>query len=340
MNPFVTLLAGDSRSACGIRAALGGVAWLAGMAALQPGWGVALLLLAPLVVVPLGMPLLAEAVAGPAAGWVRYAAALQFPAALLLFAVAALPPGPAAAAFTLPWLALTLLLGLAGLSRLRVRPPCAVEDWCVLAALLYPAVGGGWLVLSALGARPLDFPTEIVRATATHFHYAGFVLPLLAVLLVRRSGNTLARLAALGVVVGVPLVAAGITLSAFGIRLPEWLAAWFLAAASMILAILQCRLALCWHRPAPRLLLAISGLSLLGGMVLAAVYALGSYLDAGWLDVPLMLRTHGVVNAFGFALPGLLGWILAAPDASRDPEKKSYAAPSRPRQYDTESTTP
>jgi hypothetical protein len=70
------------------------------------------------------------------------------------------------------------------------------------------------------------------------------------------------------VVLGVPLVALGITLSAFEVRLPEWLAAWFLAAACVPLAAGQ--LALDPGERRARLLLVVSGVSLLAGMALAA----------------------------------------------------------------------
>jgi hypothetical protein len=55
---------------------------------------------------------------------------------------------------------------------------------------------------------------------------------------------------------------------------------------------------------------AFSGFSLIIGMVLAAVYALGHYLGLEWLDIPQMLPFHGAVNAFGFALPAVVAWNL------------------------------
>ncbi|HYT95499.1 MAG TPA: YndJ family transporter [Gemmataceae bacterium] len=287
------------------RATAGGVAWLIGVGALQPGWGIALLLLAPLVVVPLALALL-PAPAGRAEATLRRGVAwLQLPAALVLFGAAAANPGIAAALCAVPWFCCTALLALVGGLRLKASQ----AEWCADVGLLYLAIGGGWLMLSALGARPLDFSTEIVRATATHFHYAGLVLPLLAGRTARTCSSRLSRAAAICIVVGVPLVAAGITLSAFGVRQPELLAAWFLAGASIVLAACQLSVAVRMGGLAS-LLLSVSGLSLIAGMILAMLYSLGRALGADWLDIPLMLRTHGVINAFGFALPGLLAWNL------------------------------
>jgi hypothetical protein len=43
-------------------------------------------------------------------------------------------------------------------------------------------------------------------------------------------------------------------------------------------------------------------------MALSAVYALGEFLRTGWLSIPEMARTHGLLNALGFVLCGLLAW--------------------------------
>jgi hypothetical protein len=307
LGPLLMFL---TRPGCRARAALGGFVWLAFTLATLPGWAEALLLLGPLVVLPLGLALLLPRDADPGATPLRGAAGVQLPAALPLLGAVILPAGPVAAALALPWLGFTLVLAVAGLARLWPRVPKSAAEIGFAAALLFPAVGGGWLVLSALGARPLGFTPEIVRATAIHFHYAGFALPLLAGLTASVRPGLASRVVCAGVVTGVPLVALGITLSAFGVRLPEWLAAWFLAAVCAVLAGQQAGLA---SRPRPgRLLLAVSGLSLLLGMGLAALYAWGTYWGPAWLDIPLMLRTHGAINALGFALPGLLAWNLAA----------------------------
>jgi hypothetical protein len=309
MSALRGLLYGVAPDGWRARAAAGGLAWVGGVCLLQPGWSPALLLLAPLVVIPLGLALLPPASETQAARLWRVAACVQLPAALLVLGVYRGAPGVVAAACAVPWLGFTLLLALLGGLRLRACRRGTAE-LCANIALLYLAVGGAWLVLSALDARPLTLSADIVRATAVHFHYAGFALPLLAGLTAHTLGSRPARFAAVSVLLGVPLVAAGITLSAFGLPLPEWLAAWFLAGAGVLLAVLHPALAARSRRPGVRLLLVVSSLSLLAGMSLAGLYALGNALGAGWLDIAWMVRTHGVLNAFGFALPGLLAWNL------------------------------
>jgi hypothetical protein len=55
-------------------------------------------------------------------------------------------------------------------------------------------------------------------------------------------------------------------------------------------------------------LLVTSSLALAVAMVLACIYAAGTFLATDWLDIPTMLRWHGAVQALGFTLPGLAGW--------------------------------
>jgi hypothetical protein len=286
----------------------GGVLWCVALPFFWTQWAVALLLLAVLAVVPLGLGLAATPERRDANphGW-QLALELALPAGLLLVAAFALPSGAWAAGLALPWSAFTGLCAWLGLAHLR-QGRRNLGEFCGDVGLIYLAVGGAWAVLSRAGINPLGLSDLIVLATAVHFHCAGFALPLLAGLAAQALPNGISRWAAVGVVTGVPLVAAGITLSTFGVRLPEGVAAWFLAAATLLVAGLHLRLAARPGRLLRRTLFCISGLSLLAGMVLAAAYALGEYAGFHWLDVDTMVVTHGVVNALGFALPGLAAW--------------------------------
>jgi hypothetical protein len=146
--------------------------------------------------------------------------------------------------------------------------------------------------------------------TGIHFHYAGFLLPILTGRAGQTLRNRLGQSAAAGVVAGVPLVAVGITLSPHGIRSVEWFASWWMAVAGTLVTVLQLQLARRSRNRVAGMLFIISGFSLLVGMVLAAVYALGTYVGTEWLSIPEMLRWHGAVNALGFALPGVLAWFF------------------------------
>lgn len=305
------LVVSHPRTALCCNAALGGLVWLAVLPWLSRDLDGAILVLSPLVCVPLGLAFLVD----ETEGWTPFLRRLMVFAqpltALVLVASFFLPAGPAAAGLAVPWLLFTLLISGIGLRRLRDggwRPP---EELCLSAGLLFLGVGGAWTVASRAGWRPLEFKDVIVLLTGVHFHYAGFVLPLLAGFAGRRLRTMMARVAAVGVVVGVPLVALGITVGE-RLRWVQLTAAWTLAAACMLVALLQFGLALDRQTVMRRLLLVVSGALLAAGMSLAATYALGEYLGAHWLAIETMIPWHGLMNSLGFALPGLAAWHLKA----------------------------
>jgi hypothetical protein len=179
-------------------------------------------------------------------------------------------------------------------------------------------VGSAWAVLDRWGVRPLGFEPVIVLLTAIHFHYAGVVLPLITGLVARQIGGRGTRIAAVGVLAGVPLVAVGITSSQLQLRVAlEGTAAWVLGLSGMAIGCQQLRLALvrAWPRPV-RFLWTVAGISLIAGMVLAILYGSRHYLPIAGLDIPWMRAVHGTANALGFALVGLIGWTLALTPAA------------------------
>ena len=108
-----------------------------------------------------------------------------------------------------------------------------------------------------------------------------------------------------GVLLGVPLVAAGITLTALDFATWRRRPRGFLAAVCLLVALFA------MERGSAR-----SGLGrdchdvsspLLRAWPRRGV-CLGQLLGAEWLDIPWMVRTHGTLNAIGYALLGLVGW--------------------------------
>jgi hypothetical protein len=294
--------------------AVGGMcAWLLTLSVLQPGWAITLFLFAPLVLVPLALAVLTTVdrhLKYP--GRWGLVLLVQPPAALLLVGAFAQPVGPWAAALAVPWLCFTGLIGLTGLFHALPWKQRSFDELCIYAGMIYLPAGGAWAVLSRWGLRPLGFSDLIVLATAVHFHYAGFILPILTGLAGRVLPRRMAWAASASVVAGVPLVAAGITLSAFAVHLPEWLAAWFMCLACFLVAALQLRIALHAGPRVSRGLLAISSGAIVAAMLLAALYALGAYCGLPWLTIEAMLPWHGAVNAFGTTLCGLLAWNLTS----------------------------
>jgi hypothetical protein len=301
------------RSLDWLRLLAGSLVWAAFVGWTGPGpladeWAAVLLLFAPLVLVPLVLRL-----ARPLSWPGRIADVLQFPAALALAVSFLWPVGTEAALWTLPWLGVTALVCLEGLTRVARRGLAPLSELCLNAGLIFLLVGGLWASAARAGLRPLDFEDRIVLLTANHFHYAGFVLPIVAGLAGRRLPGWVSRWSAAGVLAGVPLVAAGITATQLGFA-PwlECLAALVMAAAGLGVAWLHLMLA--WGARTTELvraLWAIAGLALAFGMVLAGCYGLRFYLPLEWLSIPWMRALHGTANTFGFALAGVLAWLLA-----------------------------
>lgn len=283
---------------------LGLLLWLLTVALVEPGWSPALLAFGPLVLYPLLFDMI------DADGLRRFALLAFLPA----LASYALQQGDIAGALALPWLAFTLVL-----FGHRLIPEIRAGRFVIVLIKGYLIVGACWLVLARLGQQPLEYEHAIVHATAVHFHYAGFVLPILALQWVRSAPSRNRYLLFGALLLGVPLVAAGITLSAFKIHWPELAAVWFFVAACVGFAVAQIRFALRSGNRNCRWLLIVSSLMLIAAMSLALLYGTRNYLPSEWVDIPLMLRTHGPIQIFGFALPGVVAWTIAKQNGFHPP---------------------
>jgi len=277
---------------------LGLVIWGIAVAVLRPGWSPALLIFGPLVLYPLLFEMIDES------GMRRFSLFAFLPA----IASYGFPQGGIAGVLALPWLVFAL-----GLFAYRMLEQIRTRDYSILVIKGYLMIGAVWLVLARLGEQPLGYEHAIVHATAVHFHYAGFVLPILALQWLRAAPGIRGRLLLLALLLGVPLVAAGITLSAFRIHWPELIAVWFFVAACAWFAIEQIEFAQGMTARKIRWLLLGSSMFLIIAMTLACLYATGNYWQLDWLDIRLMLRSHGPIQVFGFALPGVLGWMAIPP---------------------------
>ena len=310
-------------NAAGARALFGAAIWLLTLwhdpiGDLRSGsWSSALLAFAALVLVPLALPLAALVLEtrSRSRDCIRIAAMLQFPAALFLVLALRREPGLIAAGLATPWLVLPGIAAIGAVASGIVIDRRSLARACAQAALLFFAVGGAWTFADRAGWRPLDFGADIVQLTAVHFHYAGLVLPLIAALVVRENiGARVARLAACGVLVGVPLVAVAITSSQFGAGLVMELVAAVVLGVSAS-AIGACLVRLAFRREpraaSVRALWLIAGLSLIFGMALAILYgARGVMMPLPWLDIPWMRALHGTANALGFGTCAIVGWWL------------------------------
>jgi hypothetical protein len=115
------------------------------------------------------------------------------------------------------------------------------------------------------------------------------------------------RAVAAGVAAGPPLLAVGITLS----PQLEALAAALLSFALGGLALLVLLRIVPRVEALARILLVVSSLSSLAAMACAFAYGVRDITGASLISLAQMARIHGPLNALGFTLCGLLGFLCA-----------------------------
>ncbi|WP_135303526.1 YndJ family protein [Haloarcula amylovorans] len=298
-----------------LSAAVGAVAWFALVVAGLLGPVERALALAPLVLVPLGVGMAAQPPFEGFAGRLYAGAVWLQPVGAALFAVSlALPMnGSSAAALAAPWLVVTGLLGLTAADRTLKHTPSdrRLPETSINAGFAYVSVGAVALLLYHLNLT-FWFGRTIILLTAIHFHYAGFVLPVMTGLTARALPARTPPFAALvGVILlGPAIIAVGISFS----PLIEVVAVGgFTVAVALFGGYVLVRLVPI-SPPAQGLLLGASVLALPASMALALGYAIATFtsVDVG-LDISTMVALHGSLNAFGFGLLGVIGWRLAVP---------------------------
>lgn len=269
-------------------------------------WLQVVLLAAPLVVVPL-------ALSASGFGHInRKYLPVGFLAALFLSVAHTITPGFLGGLLATPWLLYTAAIFLEAFSNRKAE---GANDTfgrlCTSFSFLYLVIGAAWALADRFGWQPLDFDPLIVLLTAVHFHYAGFALVWIAGRAAATSSKLWSKRLISAVVAGVPLTAVGITTShwqwapeieAFAVGVMA-LGGISVGVANIVYAL---RLRLGWSS----WLLGMSGVAILGGMVLAMLYGLRYFWPLPWLTIPWMYTVHGSLNSLGFALPAVLAWWL------------------------------
>ncbi len=258
----------------------------------------ALLLFTPLVLMPLWY------------GMTRLQHRLEYAAAVALAGSFMMAAGAWAALSALPWFVARLFAAKDIAMEWRRTGMPSPASACVYAAGFFPAIGAAWLVAHRAGWTPWGFDPLIVLLTAAHFHHAGFTLPLMAGLNAKANPGCWTRFSCVTILIGVPLVAAGITCTHFGVLKfvePFW--ATILVVGALGVSLSQMRRGLekqytIWRR----LSFVISGASLFAAMLLALSFGLRYLIPNYALTMPQMWAIHGTLNAFGFGLCGVLAW--------------------------------
>lgn len=272
-----------------------------------------LFLLAPLVIAPLGLALIAFDEGLPQ--FLLGAAIRVQPAGALLAVVAfLLPIGLPAALLAAGWLLVCAIAALGALAYLVQGRSLQPVRLATAAAIGFMAFGAIWLVLSRGGIAPIGLSPIIVEMTAVHFHFTGFAATLMAALLLTRLhadrgvAQRVATAASLLLVAGSPVLALGWATPVHVLQVAgAILVATGVVSTSVVLFFGSASLV----ESAPaRILLRLSALAPLLPMVLAVEYSAGHLFGFPTLDIQGMALIHGDLNALGFSLLGLVAWSI------------------------------
>jgi hypothetical protein len=264
-----------------------------------------LFLLGPWIVVPLGADLVSGAENSKSIAvrdWVLIAAAALTTASFFL------DNRIVAAWFASSWFLVCAAFAGDGLRRFVMSGTKSFTQFCFAAGEGYLLVAGAWLVASRAGIQLLAFREPIVLLTAVHFHFAGFASAVLAGLTYERFRESrwkvFLRVGLLAVVCGPGILGLAFLLG------PKWklVAALLIALGQLGLAGAMAGVGIAAKNGSGRWLFFVAGGSVAAGMILAAVWAIGEYPLQAFLNIRQMAEFHGVLNAVGFVVCGLIGW--------------------------------
>jgi YndJ-like protein len=264
-----------------------------------------LFLLAPWIIVPLGIYLISGPIHLLTSTFLRCG---LLPAAALATLSFFIPNRILSARCALGWMVICAAVAIDGLIRMVHTRGKSLSQICFAVGEGYLLVAGAWLVASRAGIQLIGFREPIVLLTAVHFHFAGFASAVLAGLAQERLRDQpvqkLLRPALLAVVLGPGILGLAFL---FG---PKWklLAALLIVVGQIGLAVGMIRVGITAKGQSGRWLLLIAGGCVAVGMVLSAVWAIGEYPLQAFVNIAQMAKYHGVLNALGFVLCGMLGW--------------------------------
>lgn len=195
------------------------------------------------------------------------------------------------------------------LAPVGVRLPDAVRELAAFAALGFLAVAASGLVPERFGVEFLGYSLPVLGLTAAHFHFAGFAAALLAGLAYVAAPGRPALVGAAAIPAGTLVVLVGyFTGEAVELAGAVVLAAGLLATSWVVLRDIAPRAG------GGRLLLTVSAVVTPVTMALAVWWALGEATGLAHPTLTWTAATHGVLNALGVGLAGVLAWLRTDTD--------------------------
>lgn len=250
---------------------------------------------------------------GSRSPWYRAASLCSLPSALAVLVSLLLSAGFVATLLAVPWFVVTGLLAMYGLRRgfpNAHRP----DELAISVALLYLPVAGFALVAHRAGVT-FGFGATTMLLTVVHFHYAGCALPAFVGLLGRESGVSRTYRGLLAIVlVGPGMIGVGIAFSPL-IELTSAATFGVVVAGIAIytLASVSPRNGLGY------VFVSVAAIAIVSSMGVIVAYLGSRFLSSTLVTFETVLRGHGLLNAVGFALFGLVGWRVLNPPIEAPP---------------------
>ena len=224
--------------------------------------------------------------------------------ALALAGSFVLSPGTVSGLLAIPWSLVTFWIAALGAVRFA-KSSGNLADVSKAIGFLYISVGGIWLVAHQFGFPLLGFQGHIMLLTVNHFHYAGFVTPVLFGFLHDRieKKSLSSMVVMLGGITPI-LIALGITYS----PILEWLSVVVFTLSLLLYSILV------FAYVVPKVTSWTKGLHIVSSgviwitMALAVTYGFGEWIGQPTISISTMILFHGWGNAVLFSFIGVLAW--------------------------------
>jgi hypothetical protein len=216
---------------------------------------------------------------------------------------------------SVPWAIYLLAVAGYGIRRLIERGWYVLEENAIDIGLIYSSVGGIALSVYCFGGSLLGYQGEMLILTASHFHFAAIFSPLFIGLVGRKLcpgsklGN-LYRYTAIGIMSSPLFVAVGIYTS----HIVETIAVFIFAVCLFLYSyFVLYHISKNVERFIIRFALQASAIVVMLTILLSITYSISTLVGENWLTIDQMETYHGAVNAIGFVLIGLLGWVYLKP---------------------------
>ncbi len=214
-----------------------------------------------------------------------------------------LSPGGVAGLLSIPWGLTTFTIAALGIVLLARSE--TFGDVSKAIGFLYISVGGIWLVAHQFDLPLLGFEGQIMLLTVNHFHYAGFVAPVLFGFLYDSGHNKVLSkfVVVLGGIAPI-LIAVGMTYSS----IVEWLSIIVFASSLLLYSVLVFIYVIPNSKRWTKVFHIVSSGAIWITMALALTFGYGLWVGQPTIPISTMILFHGWGNAVLFSFIGILAW--------------------------------